>query len=50
LANLLPDAEGIVERYAPGIRYPTYYTSSYAPEELAVIREETARTASLWGY
>jgi hypothetical protein len=47
---LLPDAEPIIERYAPGIRYPDYYRSRFSPEDLAVIREETAATASLWGY
>jgi hypothetical protein len=47
---LLPDAERLVEQHAPGIRYPTYYQSPFSPHDLDVIREETAATASLWGY
>jgi hypothetical protein len=46
----LPDAESVVERHAPGIRFPTYYESSFSAQELAVIKEETAGTAGLWGY
>jgi hypothetical protein len=46
----LPEAERVVERHAPAIRPPTYYESSFSPEDLAVIREETAGTARLWGY
>jgi hypothetical protein len=46
----LPDVEGLVERHAPGIRAPTYYESNFSPEDLAVIRAETAATARLWGY
>jgi hypothetical protein len=46
----LPDSESIIERYAPGIRSPTYYSSNFSPHDLDVIREETAATARLWGY
>jgi hypothetical protein len=46
----LPDAERVVERHASAIRAPTYYESKFSPEELAVIRQETAGTAGLLGY
>jgi hypothetical protein len=46
----LPDADSIVARYAPSVRFPTYYESPFSPEERAVIRAETAGTASCWGY
>ena len=47
---MLPDAESIVQRHAPGIRKPDYYQNNFSPNDLDVIREETAATASLWGY
>ena len=47
---LLPDAESTVERCARGIRYFAYYQSHFSSEDLKVIREETADTASRWGY
>lgn len=46
----LPDAECISARFAPTIRFPDYYASSFSPAERAVIQDETARTASQWGY
>jgi hypothetical protein len=46
----LPDAESVVARHAPGIRSPSYYDSGLSSADLAVIREETAATASRWGY
>ena len=46
----LPDAEAIVERHAAGIRAPTYYQSQLSPDDLAVIRTETAGAAGRWGY
>jgi hypothetical protein len=46
----LPDAEAVVERHAPRIRAPDYYDSNFSSQDLAVIRQETAATASLWGY
>jgi hypothetical protein len=46
----LPDAGPIIERYAATISYPSYYKCHFTPDEMAVIREETAGTASLWGY
>jgi hypothetical protein len=46
----LPGAEGIVERHAPTVRYPSYYSSPLSPADLDVIRRETAATARLWGY
>jgi hypothetical protein len=46
----LPDAESLVERHAPGIRYPSYYLNRFSPTDLQVIHQETAETARLWGY
>jgi hypothetical protein len=46
----LPDAEGLVASYAPGIRVPAYYQSNFSPEERAVLRAETEKTAGQWGY
>jgi hypothetical protein len=46
----LPDADGIVQRHATAIRYPTYYDSKLTEDETAAIRSETAATARLWGY
>jgi hypothetical protein len=46
----LPDAERVAASHAAGIRLPTYYESNFSQADLAVIREETAGTASLWGY
>jgi hypothetical protein len=47
---MLPDAEALVDRFAPGIRYPTYYNSQFSPQDLTVIREETASAAEPFGY
>jgi Sulfotransferase family len=44
------DSETIVEKHAPGIKAPSYYASNFSADDLAVIREETGETASLWGY
>jgi hypothetical protein len=46
----LPDAEPVVRRHAPAIRLPSYYESNFSAEEIAVIRDETAETARLFGY
>jgi hypothetical protein len=46
----LPDSGPIVARYAAGIRVPDYYKSNFTPDELAIIPQETAATARLWGY
>jgi hypothetical protein len=46
----LPDAESLVERHTSGIRSPTSDESNLSAEDLAVIHEETAGTARLWGY
>jgi hypothetical protein len=46
----LPDFEPVVLRHARGIRAPSYYDSGFSARDLAVIHEETAGTASLWGY
>jgi hypothetical protein len=46
----LPKAEQVIDRFAPSIRSPDYYQVSFPPEEVAVIREETARAAGRWGY
>jgi hypothetical protein len=47
---MMPDVESIVERQAPAIRRPACSGSEFTPGELAVIHEETAATARLWGY
>jgi hypothetical protein len=47
---MLPDLESLVERYVPGIRYPTYYNSHFSPEEQEVIHEETASAAKQFGF
>jgi hypothetical protein len=46
----LSDAEGVLAKFARGIRTPDYYKHSFTPLELEVIREETADTARQWGY
>lgn len=46
----LPEAERVIERFAPVIRRPDYYVHSFSPDELALIGAETARTARRWGY
>jgi hypothetical protein len=45
----LPDTQSLVESYTARIRYPTYYTSRFTPEEVAIIDEETASTAKRFG-
>jgi hypothetical protein len=44
------DADGIIERQAHEIRFPTYYDNTFSPDEMAVIHAETAATAGRWGY
>jgi hypothetical protein len=46
----LPDSAPVVTRFAPAIRRPDYYDTSFTAAEAAVIREETAATAQWWGY
>jgi hypothetical protein len=46
----LPDAEPLVECYAPRIRYPTYYNPHFSLEEQAVIEEETRSVAKQLGF
>jgi hypothetical protein len=46
----LPEGESIVEHHASGIRPPDYYPRVFSPDDLAIIREETANTARFWGY
>ncbi len=46
----LADAGSVVGRHSPAIRAPDYYDSGLSPADRAVIREETAATASFWGY
>jgi hypothetical protein len=46
----LPDADRIIERSAPNIRYPTYYTSTLSPDDQEVIHQETGVAARPWGY
>lgn len=47
---LLPDAERVVEQFAPRISQPDYYESGLTPADREIIRQETANTARLWGY
>jgi hypothetical protein len=44
----LSDAETIIERYAPTIRRPTYYTSNFSPDDLLAIDDLTSTTARKW--
>jgi hypothetical protein len=37
-----------MEKFAPAIRQPAYYKTSFSVEELALIRTETAETARRW--
>ncbi len=46
----LPDAGRLAALFAPRVASPDYYRVAFSPAELAQIREETARTASRWGY
>jgi hypothetical protein len=46
----LPEGERIAAQFAGGVRYPTYYQGTFSAAERAVIEQETAGTASLWGY
>jgi hypothetical protein len=46
----LPDAERIVERVAPAIRFPSYYQSNFSARDRDVIRAATAESAGRWGY
>jgi hypothetical protein len=42
----LPDGERVAARFAPSIRSPDYYQIPFSPEEVALIREQTASTAN----
>jgi hypothetical protein len=46
----LPDAASIIERHAPAIHSPNYYSSGFSVNDLEIIHAETAATASRWGY
>ncbi len=46
----LVDAERLAEQFAPKVKRPDYYESSFTPAETAAIVEETAATARRWGY
>jgi hypothetical protein len=46
----LADARPVIEKFAPGVSRRDYYKRSFTPGERAAIREETAATASEWGY
>ncbi len=46
----LPDVERISALFLPLIRSPDYYTHSFSPAEFDLIHEQTASTASQWGY
>jgi hypothetical protein len=44
----LPDAETIIDRYAPTIRRPSYYSSNFSSDDLLAIDELTTATARQW--
>ncbi len=46
----LPDADGIIQRYASVVRPPDYYASPFTADDEAIIHDATAETARLWGY
>jgi hypothetical protein len=46
----IPGADSLIERLAPNIRRPDYYTTDLTAEEVATIRQTTAGSASRWGY
>jgi hypothetical protein len=46
----LAEAEPVIGRFSTVVRRPTYYQSPLSPSDLAVIRDETARSAEWWGY
>jgi len=46
----LSDREGLVERMAASIRFPSYYEPRFSPEEQATIARWTAATAERFGY
>jgi hypothetical protein len=46
----LPEADRVIARFAGNIRRPDYYKSSFTPAESEIIRQQTAATASQWGY
>jgi hypothetical protein len=46
----IQDADSLIEKHAAGIRAPTYYESRLSEKDRAIIREETASAAGLWGY
>jgi hypothetical protein len=46
----LTDVADIVDQRAAQVRFPDYYESGLAPEDVKVIHAETATTARGWGY
>jgi hypothetical protein len=46
----LPEADRVVAQFTGRVRAPDYYQNSFTSAEVALIREETAATAALWGY
>jgi hypothetical protein len=46
----LPETKPVIDKFAPTIRQPDYYSSSFTADELAIIQKETAGTAQRWGY
>ncbi|HEY1859783.1 MAG TPA: sulfotransferase [Gemmataceae bacterium] len=46
----LPEVDRVLAQYSGRIRTPDYYANAFTPSDLAVIRTETALTASQWGY
>lgn len=46
----LKNAGPIIERFAPRISKPEYYANPFSAADLAIIREETAPAAGIWGY
>jgi hypothetical protein len=46
----LPDGDALLERRAPAIRFPDYYRNDFSAADRAIIHDETAAAARLWGY
>jgi hypothetical protein len=45
----LADSKAVIEKFAPTIRQPDYYSYSFTTEEQAIIKNETVETARRWG-
>jgi hypothetical protein len=45
----LTESNAVIEKFAPTIRQPDYYNSTFMTEEQAIIKKETIETARRWG-